>query len=126
VIEFGPFPVALGRPVPAQARGWVGRSGYAIAVRGDGEVSHTLRIASLLGLAGGESQRGGRGPDGFADCRIVGGQRVGKSCGIFFAESDGERRNCTTFVRRRGGCEGRLRFHPRNCCLRRRRRGWKS
>jgi hypothetical protein len=49
-IEFGPFPVALGRPVPAQARGWVGRSGYAIAVRGDGEVSHTLRIASLLGL----------------------------------------------------------------------------
>jgi hypothetical protein len=50
VIEFGPFPVALGRPVPAQARGWVGRSGYAIAVRGDGEVSHTLRIASLLGL----------------------------------------------------------------------------
>ena len=50
LIEFGPFPVALGRPVPAQARGWVGRSGYGIAVRGDGEVSQTLRIASLLGL----------------------------------------------------------------------------
>ncbi|MGA9509922.1 MAG: AsmA family protein [Candidatus Sulfotelmatobacter sp.] len=49
-IEFGPFPLALGRPVPAQARGWVGRSGYAIAVHGDGEVSHTLRMASLLGL----------------------------------------------------------------------------
>jgi hypothetical protein len=49
-IEYGPFPVALGRPVPAQARGWVGRSGYAVAVRGDGEVSHMLRMASLLGL----------------------------------------------------------------------------
>ena len=49
-IEFGPFPVALGRPVPAQAHGWVGRSGYGIAVRGDGEVSHTLRMAGLLGL----------------------------------------------------------------------------
>jgi hypothetical protein len=49
-IEFGPFPLALGRLVPAQARGWVGRTGYAIAVRGDGEVSHTLRMANLLGL----------------------------------------------------------------------------
>jgi hypothetical protein len=49
-VEFGPFPVALGRPVPAQARGWIGRSGYRIAIRGDGEVSHTLRVASLLGL----------------------------------------------------------------------------
>jgi AsmA family/AsmA-like C-terminal region len=49
-IEFGPFPLALGRLVPAQARGWVGRSGYGIAVRGDGEVSHTLHMASLLGL----------------------------------------------------------------------------
>jgi AsmA family/AsmA-like C-terminal region len=49
-IEYGPFLVALGRPVPAQARGWVGRSGYGMVVRGDGEVSHTLRLASLLGL----------------------------------------------------------------------------
>jgi hypothetical protein len=49
-IEYGPFPVALGRPLPAQARGWVGRSGYGMVVRGDGEVSHTLRLASLMGL----------------------------------------------------------------------------
>jgi len=49
-IEYGPFPIALGRPVPAQARGWVARSGYGIVVRGDGEVSRTLRLASLLGL----------------------------------------------------------------------------
>jgi len=49
-VEYGPFPVALGRPLPAQARGWVARSGYGMAVRGDGEVSHVLRFASLLGL----------------------------------------------------------------------------
>jgi len=49
-VEFGPFPVALGRPVSAQVRGWVGRSGYGVVVRGEGEVEHTLRVASLLGL----------------------------------------------------------------------------
>jgi hypothetical protein len=49
-VEFGPFPVAVGRPMPSQARGWVGRSGYGIVIQGDGEVSHTLRLASLLGL----------------------------------------------------------------------------
>jgi AsmA family len=49
-VEFGPLPVALGRPVPAQGRGWVARSGYGLVIRGDGEVSHTLRLASLLGL----------------------------------------------------------------------------
>ncbi len=49
-VEYGPFPVALGRPVPAQARGWLGPSGYAMMLRGDGEVSHMLRMASLLGL----------------------------------------------------------------------------
>ena len=49
-IEYGPVPVALGRAMPAQARGWVARSGYGLSIRGDGEVSHTLRLASLLGL----------------------------------------------------------------------------
>ena len=49
-VEYGPFPVALGRPTPAQVRGWVARSGYGMVVRGEGEVSHTLRAASLLGL----------------------------------------------------------------------------
>jgi len=49
-LEYGPFPVTLGRAAPAQARGWVGRSGYGLVVRGEGEVSHALRVASLLGL----------------------------------------------------------------------------
>ena len=49
-IDYGPFPLALGRPAPAQARGWIARSGYDIVVRGDGEVAHALRLAALLGL----------------------------------------------------------------------------
>lgn len=49
-VEYGPFPVALGRPVPAEARGWVARSGYGMVILGDGEVSRTLRLATLLGL----------------------------------------------------------------------------
>jgi hypothetical protein len=49
-LEYGPFPVVLDRATPAQARGWFGRSGYGVAVRGEGEISHTLRLAALLGL----------------------------------------------------------------------------
>jgi hypothetical protein len=49
-VEYGPFPIAPGRALPAQARGWVSRSGYGMVIRGEGEVSHTLRLASLLGL----------------------------------------------------------------------------
>ncbi len=49
-VRYGPVAVLLGRPVPAQARGWVGRSGYAVTLRGEGEVSHSLRLATLMGL----------------------------------------------------------------------------
>jgi hypothetical protein len=49
-VAFGTFPVALGRPTAAQALGWVSRLGYGLAIRGDGDVSRTLRMASLLGL----------------------------------------------------------------------------
>jgi len=49
-LDYGPFPVALGRPAPAQGRGWITRSGYHLAIHGDGEVSHALRMAALLGL----------------------------------------------------------------------------
>ncbi len=49
-LEYGPFPVALGRPAPAQVHGWVARSGYGMVVRGNGEVSHVLRLAGLLSL----------------------------------------------------------------------------
>ncbi len=49
-INFGPFPVALGRPAPAQAHGWLARSGYGLFLRGEGEIGQTLRLASLFGV----------------------------------------------------------------------------
>ena len=49
-MEYGPFPVALGRSPLAQARGWAEVSRYGMTVRGDCDVAHTLRVASLLGL----------------------------------------------------------------------------
>jgi hypothetical protein len=49
-IDYGPFPVALGRPASAQAHGWLSRSGYGLSLRGEGEISQTLRAASLFGL----------------------------------------------------------------------------
>lgn len=50
-LEYGPIPVALGRATPAEVQGWFGASGYGMVLRGEGEISHTLRLASLLGLA---------------------------------------------------------------------------
>lgn len=47
---FGPVSVALGRPAPAVAQGWIAHSGYSINLNGNGEVSRVLRLARLLGL----------------------------------------------------------------------------
>jgi hypothetical protein len=49
-LEYGPIALSLGRPAAAQARGWVGRSGYGLTIHGEEEVSRTLRLAKLLGL----------------------------------------------------------------------------
>jgi hypothetical protein len=49
-VEYGPFPAGLGAGSPAQVRGWIGRAGYGMAIRGEGQVARTLRLASLLGL----------------------------------------------------------------------------
>jgi len=49
-VEYGPFPIMLGRTASAQVRGWLGRSGYALVLRGDAEVSRALHLSSLLGL----------------------------------------------------------------------------
>jgi hypothetical protein len=89
-VEYGPFPVALGRPVPAQARGWVARSGYGMVLRGDGDVSHTLRLATLLGLPAVKANVEGMAQ---MDLQIAGswaGNFSGTSAGFFFAGSDGQ------------------------------------
>jgi uncharacterized protein involved in outer membrane biogenesis len=49
-LEFGPFPVAVGRVVPATARGWVNRSGYNIALAGEAVIPNALRVARMVGL----------------------------------------------------------------------------
>jgi hypothetical protein len=49
-VDYGPLPVALGRPVAAQAHGWLARSGFSLSLRGEGEIARTLGLASLFGL----------------------------------------------------------------------------
>ena len=49
-LEFGPFPVAIGRVVPPAARGWLNRSGYNLSLVGEVVVPKTLRLARMLGL----------------------------------------------------------------------------
>ena len=49
-LEFGPFPVGVGRVVPATARGWVNRSGYNISLAGEVVAPKALRVARMVGL----------------------------------------------------------------------------
>ncbi len=49
-LEFGPFPVGVGRVVPAMARGWFNRSGYNISLVGEAVVPKALRVARIVGL----------------------------------------------------------------------------
>jgi hypothetical protein len=49
-LEFGPFPVALGRVVPATARGSISRSGYNISLVGEADIAKALRTARTFGL----------------------------------------------------------------------------
>jgi hypothetical protein len=49
-VEFGPFPVAIGRVVSPTARGWIDRSGYNISLAGDAEIAKALPVARMLGL----------------------------------------------------------------------------
>ncbi len=53
-VEFGPFPVALGRVAPGPtptAVGWVNRGGYHLAVAGEADIAKALRLARMFGLA---------------------------------------------------------------------------
>ena len=69
-LEFGPFTVPLGRPIPAMARGWIARSGYSVSVRGDAQVKRLLQLARTLGLPASQAT-----VDGIAklDLQIAGG-----------------------------------------------------
>ncbi|MGA1987645.1 MAG: AsmA-like C-terminal region-containing protein [Candidatus Sulfotelmatobacter sp.] len=49
-IEFGPFPVAIGRTAAPTVRGWVNAGGYNLAVVGEAEITKALRVARMFGL----------------------------------------------------------------------------
>ena len=49
-LEFGPFPVAIGRVVSPIARGCLNRSGYDLTLMGEVVIPKTLRLARMLGL----------------------------------------------------------------------------
>jgi uncharacterized protein involved in outer membrane biogenesis len=49
-LQFGPFPLSIGRGTFPVAHGWIGFSGYRIALLGEAEVGRTLRVAKLFGL----------------------------------------------------------------------------
>ncbi len=49
-LEFGPFPLAIGRGLQPTAQGWVSRSGYRVSLTGEAEVARALRVARLFGL----------------------------------------------------------------------------
>ncbi|MGP0021249.1 MAG: AsmA family protein [Candidatus Sulfotelmatobacter sp.] len=50
-VEFGPFPVAIGRAVAPAVRGWVDRGGYRFEVAGETDIAKSLRMARMFGLA---------------------------------------------------------------------------
>jgi len=50
-VDFGPFPVAIGRALAPTVRGWINRGGYNISVVGEAEIAKSLRVARLFGLA---------------------------------------------------------------------------
>ena len=50
LLEFGPFPLAIGRGAQPAVQGWVGRSGYRVSLTGEAEVARALRVARLFGL----------------------------------------------------------------------------
>jgi hypothetical protein len=49
-LEVGPLRVALGRPTPGLARGWIARSGYNFELEGEAQVQRLLQVARMVGI----------------------------------------------------------------------------
>ena len=76
-IEFGPFPIAIGRTAAPTARGWVNRGGYNLAVSGEAEIAKALRLARMFGLPALQSNA-----EGMAQVDLqIGGAWAGRSNG---------------------------------------------
>lgn len=79
-LDYGPFLVPLGRPAPAQVHGWISKIGYAVEVRGEGEILRTSRLAGLLGIPAAQTNA-----DGLAqmDLQITGLWAAGEQLSAF-------------------------------------------
>jgi uncharacterized protein involved in outer membrane biogenesis len=49
-VEFGPFPVAIGRTSAPMVRGWIDRGAYNFEVAGEADIAKALRMARMFGL----------------------------------------------------------------------------
>jgi hypothetical protein len=49
-VEFGPFPVAIGRAAAPTVRGWVDRGAYNFGITGEADIARALRMARMFGL----------------------------------------------------------------------------
>jgi AsmA-like protein len=49
-LEFGPFPVAMGRASAPTVQGWINFSGYNVSLKGEVEVARAMRVARLFGI----------------------------------------------------------------------------
>jgi len=49
-LDIGPFNLAMGRPSPAVARGWISYSGYGFSLQGDAQVQRLLQVARTVGI----------------------------------------------------------------------------
>ncbi len=50
LVQFGPIALEPGRPNGLNARGWIDRGGYDIAIAGEAEIAKTLRLARIIGV----------------------------------------------------------------------------
>lgn len=51
-LHIGPFPLGMGASKPATAGGWLSPAGYRLSLRGDTDLKHIFRLASVLGIPG--------------------------------------------------------------------------
>ena len=49
-LSVAPFPLKLARSGQATVQGWMARSGYSVAIKGDGDVRRILQLARVAGL----------------------------------------------------------------------------
>ena len=104
-VEFGPFPVAMGRAVAPSVRGWVDRGGYAFEVVGETDIAKSLRIARMFGLAALQSTAEGTAQLGLQLTGLWAERSNGTSSGFTGSQVTGtaKLRNVRVAVRGAGG-----------------------